>query len=78
MPTTLKPDLDLPEKTNVAVLEAKKQYKAEDGDDYLSEEYSKFAGVNEYSVSGWLQFNKNYKQENWHSIFRLTINEPSI
>ncbi len=42
MPSTLKPDLDLVERTNVAVLEGKKEYKAEDGDDYLSEEYTKF------------------------------------
>jgi hypothetical protein len=68
----------LPERTNVAVLEDEKEYDRAGEPEIIMEEYDEFAGVNEYAVSGWLKFPSEFAQQNWHSIFRLTINPPEI
>lgn len=44
----------------------------------VAEEYGQYAGVNEYAASGWIRFGSKLAQENWHTIFRLTINPPEI
>lgn len=47
--------------------------------DKIDFEYpTKYEGASEYSIWGWLKFDKGFKIVNKHMIARLTTNPPAI
>jgi hypothetical protein len=58
LPSTPKPVIDGPDRTNIPVFKGDKVFNPADGENVVTETYTQFADVKEYGVSGWFRFNR--------------------